>query len=39
MKIKYYLFCLGWLYRNRKWENTRQKFRAMEREWTKNDKR
>ena len=39
MKIKYYLFCVKWLYKNRNWENTRQKFRAMEREWNKNDKR
>lgn len=28
--IKYYLFCIKWLYQNRNWENSRQKFKAME---------
>lgn len=32
-KIKYYLFCVKWLWRNRHWENTRQKFKAMEKEY------
>ena len=31
--IKYYIFCLRWLYKNREWANTRQKFKAMERDW------
>lgn len=31
--IKYYLFCIKWLWNNRKWANTRQKFKAMERDW------
>ena len=29
-KIRYYLFCIRWLWQNREWENTRQKFKAME---------
>ena len=33
MKIKYYLFCIRWLWRNREWEGTRQKVKAMEKEW------
>lgn len=28
-KIKYYLFCIKWLWKNREWKNTRQKFKAM----------
>ncbi len=31
-KIKYYMACIKWLWKNRDWENTRQKFKAMERE-------
>ena len=34
-KINYYIFCIKWLWRNREWENTRQKFKAMERECQK----
>ena len=30
-KLRYYLFCIKWLWNNREWENTRQKFKAMER--------
>ena len=29
-KLGYYLFCIRWLWKNREWENTRQKFKAME---------
>ncbi len=32
-KIKYYIFCIRWLYKNRTWDNTRQKFKAMEKEY------
>ena len=28
--IKYYLFCIKWLWTNRAWANTRQKFKAMQ---------
>ena len=31
--IKYYIFCVKWLWKNRHWENTRQKWKAMERDW------
>lgn len=27
--IKFYLSCIKWLWKNRKWKNTRQKFKAM----------
>jgi len=33
--IKYYIFCIRWLWQNREWANTRQKFRALERAWIK----
>lgn len=33
--IKYYLFCIRWLWENRSWKNTRQKFKAMERDYDK----
>lgn len=32
-KIKYYLFCIRWLYKNRNWDNTRQKFKKMEKDF------
>ena len=32
-KIKYYIFCIKWLYKNRKWDNTRQKFKRMEKDF------
>ena len=31
-KIRYYLFAIKWLWRNREWSNTRQKFKALEKE-------
>ncbi len=31
--IRYYLFCIKWLWRNRKWDNLRQKFKALEKAW------
>lgn len=31
--IRYYLFCIKWLWHNRKWDNSRQKFKAMEKAW------
>lgn len=33
--IKYYLFRIKWLWKNRTWENTRQKFKAMEKDYQK----
>lgn len=37
-KIRYYLFCIRWLWHNRDWENTRQKFKAMDRAYKKGGK-
>lgn len=31
--MRYYLFTLRWLWRHRYWMNSRQKFKAMERDW------
>ena len=33
MIIKYYLFCIRWLWKNRKWHHTRQKIKMMDKEW------
>lgn len=33
--IKYYLFCIKWLWNNRTWDNTRQKFKAMQEAYEK----
>lgn len=35
MRFKCYLFCFKWLFQNRNWKNTRQKRKAMERDWNK----
>lgn len=32
-KIRYYMFCIKWLWKNRDWRNTRQKFKALERDY------
>lgn len=32
-KIRHELFCIKWLGKNRKWENTRQKYKTMEKDW------
>ena len=37
-KIRYYLFCIRWLYMNRDWKNTRQKFKAMERDYKQKER-
>ena len=34
-KLKYYYQCAKWLWKNRNWTGTRQKYRAMERELRK----
>lgn len=31
--IKYYIFAIRWLWKNRRWSSTRQKFKAMDRDW------
>ena len=33
-KIKYYLFCIKWLWKNRNWANTRQKWKRLEKNWS-----
>jgi hypothetical protein len=35
--IKYYLFCIHWLWKNRKWYSTRQNFKMMDWEWQERD--
>lgn len=32
-RLKYYIFCIKWLWKHREWQNTRQKFKAMEKAW------
>ena len=32
-KIRFYLFCIGWLWKNRTWRETRQKYRALGKAW------
>ena len=31
--MKYNFFVIRWLWHNRKWENTRQKWKALDRDW------
>ena len=31
--LRYYFFCVRWLWKNRKWNNTRQKFKAMDNDY------
>lgn len=31
MKLRYYIFTMRWLWKNRTWENTRQKYKALDR--------
>jgi hypothetical protein len=37
-KIGYCLFCLRWLYRNRNWASTRQKYKALDKAWKERGK-
>lgn len=37
-KIKYYFQCIKWLYKNRTWTNTRQKFKRMAKDVDMEDK-
>ena len=32
-KLRYWFFHIKWLWKNRGWANTRQKFKAMEKEY------
>lgn len=31
--IRYYFFVAKWLWKNRRWANTRQKWKALEKAW------
>lgn len=31
--IRYYIFAIRWLWRNRTWGETRQKYKALNRDW------
>jgi len=33
MRIKYYFFVIRWMWAHRDWSDTRQKYKAMNREW------
>ena len=35
MRFKYYLFAIRWLWENRTWDDTRQKYKALNRAWRK----
>jgi hypothetical protein len=37
-KIKYYLFAIRWLWKNRDWDGTRQKYKALDRAYRKFEK-
>lgn len=32
-KIRYYIWCIRWLWQNRNWDTTRQKYKAMDKAW------
>ena len=32
-KIRYCIFTVRWLWKNRSWNGTRQKWKAMDRDW------
>ena len=32
-KIRYYLFAIRWLWKHRNWKDTRQKYKAMNKDW------
>lgn len=36
-KLRYYIFAIRWLWRNRSWANTRQKWKAMDRAWKESE--
>lgn len=36
--IRYYLFALRWLWNNRSWKSTRQKWKALDRAWAEREK-
>lgn len=32
-RVRYYLFVIRWLWRNREWSSNRQKYKAMDRDY------
>ena len=36
--VFYYWFCIRWLWRNKDWADTRQKYKAMNRDWERHVK-
>lgn len=34
-KFSYFFFSIRWLWKNREWETTRQKWKRMDKEWRK----
>ena len=32
-RLRYYIFVMRWLWRKRNWQDSRQKYKAMNREW------
>lgn len=32
--MRYYWFCIRWLWKNRNWGNTRQKFKRMDKDYS-----
>lgn len=35
-KLRHSLFCIRWLWRNRNWGASRQKYKALDRAWERN---
>lgn len=35
--VRYRLFCIRWLWLHRDWQDTRQKYKQMNREWRKSN--
>lgn len=38
-KLKYIIFCVGWLWKNRHWHDTRQKWKALQRDYERYETR
>jgi hypothetical protein len=38
-QLKYYIFVIQWLWKNRSWQDSRQKFKQMNKEWEKKNEK
>lgn len=38
-KFRYYKFTIKWMWQNRTWKDTRQKWKAMDKDWKKEQKK